>query len=231
MKSKFVKVLLVINGILIPIFIIYVLGNVLYDEFKNNRTSISNPENDDLPILKNIRKKKHSSLIKIPNSENYATAEYYVKGNDMLGLEVEELNLPYQVPKNTSNIIFLDSQFNQIRKLLKKKGSIKGIFISNIFSSHHNEVLKKLSHLSFFIAEEDSNNDGIINEFDQHYIYVSDLNGDNLTKVTDKIVTQFEWVNGDEILLTFAEDKNSKLRYGLYNVKTKTMTIPKTIED
>ncbi len=230
MKSKFFKVLLIINGILIPIFIIYVLGNALDHYLKYNNFGSNPNDSVDMTELTEIRQ---SSLIKIPNSENYITAEYYLNYHRGFGTEGEdELNLPYQVPKNTFNIIFLDPKFNQIRKLLKKKGSIKSVFISNTFYSHNKDTVEKLPYLSFYIAEKDSNNDGKINNLDQHYVYISDLDGDNLTKISDRKVRAYEWVNDNkEILLTFVSDKDSKLSFGLYNVKTKTMTIPKTIKD
>ena len=227
MKSKFIRVLIVINGILIPIFILFVLGEHLigesqtYPEFETNLN-----ESKTSKIEYEI---KQSSLIGIPNSENYIVAEYK-KPIDKYITIMEDINLPYDVPENTFNIIFLDKNFNQIRKLLEKNASIKSMFISNTYSSHNKEMIKKLSHLSFYIATKDSNNDGEINSRDQHYVYISDLNGENLTKVTDRKVKQFEWVNENkELLLNFVTDKNSELKYGLYNIENKTLTETKKI--
>ena len=224
MKSRFLKILLIINGILIPIFIIYVLGNVLIDKF--NDSNFYNSENSDLEILEVKSPKyeiKQSSLIRIPNSENYIVAEYK-KENDKYGILEDEINLPYEVPKNTFSIIFLDKEFNQIRKLLKNNASIKSMFISNSYSSHNKEMMNKLSRLSFYIATEDTNNDGGINNRDQHYVYVSDLNGENLTKVSDRKVKQYEWVNENkEILLNFVTENNSEFEYGIYNIENKTI--------
>ena len=112
----------------------------------------------------------------------------------------------------------------QYRKLLKNDASIKSMFISNTYLSHNKEMVNKLSRLSFYIATEDTNNDGEINNRDQHYVYVSDLNGENLTKVSDRKVKQYEWVNENkEILLNFVTENNSEFEYGLYNIENKTI--------
>ena len=98
------------------------------------------------------------------------------------------------------------------------------MFISNSYSSHNKEMMNKLSRLSFYIATEDTNNDGGINNRDQHYVYVSDLNGENLTKVSDRKVKQYEWVNENkEILLNFVTENNSEFEYGIYNIENKTI--------
>jgi hypothetical protein len=224
MKGRFSRILLIINGILIPIFIVYVLGSFLLDKY--NDYTFYNSDNSNLENLEIKGPKyeiKQSSLIGIPNSENYIVAEYK-KENDKYGILEDEINLPYEVPKNTFNIIFLDKEFNQIRKLLKNNASIKSMFISNSYYSHNKEMMNKLSRLSFYIATEDTNNDGEINNRDQHYVYISDLNGENLTKVSDRKVKQYEWVNENkEILLNFVTENNSKFEYGLYNIKNKTI--------
>ena len=72
MKSRFLRILLIINGILIPIFIIYVLGYVLIEKY--NDYTFYNSGNSNLESLEIKGPKyeiKQSSLIGIPNSENF----------------------------------------------------------------------------------------------------------------------------------------------------------------
>ena len=66
-----------------------------------------------------------------------------------------------------------------------------------------------------YIAKEDTTGDDEINEYDQHYIYVSDLNGENLTKVTDREINQYQWISeGQELLLQFEEkDENALVSF------------------
>ena len=225
MKSKFIRILLIINGILIPIFIIFVLGSFLIEKFETNSEFESSL--NDSEIRETEYEVKQSSLIGIPNSENYIVAEYK-KPVDKYVTIMEEINLPYDVPDNTFNIIILDKNFNQKKKLLNKNGSIKSMFISNAYS-HNKNLVKKTTHLSFYIATDDTNNDGEINKRDQHYVYLSDLNGENLIKVSDRKVKQYEWVNENKELLLNFETENSEPKYGLYNIENKTLTETKNI--
>ena len=97
--------------------------------------------------------------------------------------------------------------------------------------NNRNKVRKELKYLSFSIATDDTNKDGTINISDEHYLYVTDLNGKNLTLVTEKKLKQYQWINnGEEIILTYEPEDNSKsenLELGIYNVKSKTLRIPK----
>ncbi|PKH49508.1 hypothetical protein CXF68_01860 [Tenacibaculum sp. Bg11-29] len=219
MKNKFVRFLLIINGILIPIFILFVLGN----HFKNKFNS--NDEFNELKVVETEYEIKQSSLIGIPNSENYLVAEYakIIDDSEFVVEEIEEINLPYEVPKNTVNLIFLDKNFNQKRRLLKENASIKSMFISNAYS-HNKDMIRKITHLSFYIAVEDSNGDGKIDRRDQHYVYVSDLNGENLIKVSDRKIKQYEWVNKNKELLLNFKTESSKPKYGLYNIENKILS-------
>jgi len=225
MKSKFVRILLIINGILIPIFILFVLGNYFKDKLNSN-FEYKEPE-----IVESEYETKQSSLISIPNSEFYLIAEYKKRisiGEFSIQSE-EQINLPYSVPENTLNLIFLDKDLNHKRKLLKENASIKSMFVSHPFNNDFNEI-EEITHLSFYIATEDSNEDGIIDKRDQHYVYISDVNGKNLTKVTDRKIKQYEWINGNkELLLNFKTEDNTKLEYGVYNIKNKTITIKETL--
>lgn len=220
MKNKFVRFLLIINGILIPIFILFVFGNFFKDKI-NSDYEFKEPQ-----IVESEFEIKQSSLIGIPNSKNYLVAEYAkrINNSEFVVEEVEEINLPYEVPKNTVNLIFLDENFNQKRRLLKENASIKSMFISNAYS-HNKEMIRKITHLSFYIATEDSNGDEKIDRRDDHYVYLSDLNGENLIKVSNRKVKQYEWVNDNkELLLNFKEVNGSEIKYGVYNIENKTLT-------
>lgn len=234
MNNKFIKILIIINGILIPILIIILLTEFVQSKFKENDFDSPNVEysnqNLDLPKLKETI--RYSSIQKIPNSDYFIVAKYLVL-DDKPSYGDYDLIIPYTVPDKTINILFLDKNYNVVRKLLEKDSSIKKMFISKSYLNKE-ETQDKLKYLSFYIAKEDTTGDDEINEYDQHYIYVSDLNGENLTKVTDREINQYQWISeGQELLLQFEEkDKNDneKLRYGIYNIEKKSMTNPKSID-
>ncbi|MCL5247631.1 hypothetical protein M4I21_17570 [Cellulophaga sp. 20_2_10] len=231
MKSKFVRLLIVINGILLFPILIFLLFELVNDKFKKDSNEFLEYET---PIVKesieenNDYKIRFSSVIKIPNSENYIVAEYKDLGNNAI-LE-REIELPYSVPTFTYNLIFLDKNFDEIGKLLKNEASIKSMHIPNAYSNK-NEEIKEIKYLSFYIATEDSNEDGEINSSDQHYVYISDLNGKNLIRLSDRKVKQYQWINNStEILLTFEDEINSgKLDLGVYDLKTKTLRNTKNL--
>jgi hypothetical protein len=219
MNNKFIKVLIIINGILIPIFILFLLGNVLFDKYEKNR--FDNTDSEVYEKDKSSFEIKYSSPKKILNSENYyvAISKTY---NDIYDLDLGEISLDL-VPKNTINIIFLDKEFNVIGKLLEKKGSISSMFVPD-FHSRDKSQIKFVKNLSFYIAKEDTNSDGEINRLDQHYVYISDLNGEKLTKVTDRKVKQYQWINNNRDLLLTFKMKNEELEYGIYNIDKRTLT-------
>ena len=184
---------------------------------------------DEKPELKDDYKIQFSSVFKIPNSENYmiASYKYFDKKNSY---PETEIILPYTLPTYTFNINFLDKEFNTIGKLLEKNGSIKSMYIPYEYNSRR-KVLEELKYLSFYIANDDTNKDGVINLSDEHYLYVTGLDGKNLTQVTDKKLKQYQWINnGEEMILTFeteGKSESDKLNLGIYNVKSKKMRIPK----
>ena len=109
MKSKFVRLLIVINGILLFPILIFLLFELVNDKFKKDSNEFLEYET---PIVKesieenNDYKIRFSSVVKIPNSENHIVAEYKDLGNNAI-LE-REIELPYSVPTFTYNLIFLD---------------------------------------------------------------------------------------------------------------------------
>jgi hypothetical protein len=70
-------------------------------------------------------------------------------------------------------------------------------------------MIATLSYLSFYIAPKDTNNDGEVTTKNQHCVYLSGLNGESLTKVSEQAVKQYKWANENkEILFNFVS-KNS----------------------
>lgn len=128
------------------------------------------------------------------------------------------------VRQNTINILFLNKQQSEIGKLLSENGSITSMSVLNRFTENPEE-LKQIKHIAYFIATKDTNEDGIIDSADQHYVYLSDLNGKNLKKVTDRKVKKFQWLNQErEMILTlYKKDNNNDFDYAIYNLETKEL--------
>ena len=116
---------------------------------------------------------------------------------------------------------------------MKGDSSIRRMFVSEA-RLNEKKIKSNMKFLAFIIANEDTTGEGKINEFDQHYLYVSDLDGKNLTKVTEREINQFQWITeGEELLIQFEEKDNKGneiLSYGVYNIKKRRMTKPNTKE-
>jgi hypothetical protein len=221
MNSKLIRVLVIINGILIPIFILFVLGSVLYDEIKKDEPTYVDDSFFEEPTARKFSV-QNSEPIKLPNSNlSYVTVEKkYASEYGEIDIEIE--NTPNMVRKNTVNVLFVNEDLSEFGKLLPENGSINSMFIENRFSEELNEI-EKIEYIVYYIATTDSNNDELVDNYDQHYLYISDLNGKNLMKISEKRIRNFMWINGGkEMLLTFGniEDEN-EIEYGIYNVKTK----------
>ncbi|WP_064967426.1 hypothetical protein [Tenacibaculum ovolyticum] len=234
MRNKFVKILIIINGIIIPVFILILLTDFLSSKFERNKFTQPeielNNKNNKIPEFKEYT--QYSSIQKIPNSENFIVAKYLIHNNEKTYGDYE-LTLPYTVPERTVNLYFLDKNYDLIGKLLKKDSSIKRMFISQSNKQTKNTE-KHLKYLSFLIAKEDSNKDGLINKYDKHQVYVCDLNNKNLTMVTEREINQFQWISeGKELLIQFEEkDKTGSqtLSYGIYDIQNNKMRLPKLTE-
>lgn len=124
------------------------------------------------------------------------------------------------------NILFLDENFKITSTVLNHKGFIKSASVrydkSRIKSGIKN-------YFTFYIAHVDGNKDGVINCYDQADLYISDLSGAQLTKVTNKLeVRDIQFINNNEdILIAYNEigdkpDEHKRVKFMQYNINSKT---------
>ena len=162
------------------------------------RTTISNTSTVNhhmpLPILWSG---KLSEPIRVPYSDYFYIP---VVGN----LDYVDLERTYEIsPRNmvvnyTSNIIFLDKNCDILGTLLPKNGSIR--YMITIPEDEGFESKKILYRLT----QDEPNVYGKIYNLKKHYVYISDIDGRNLTKITDREVRSFQWDNqGREIIFYF----------------------------
>ncbi|MEK6152532.1 hypothetical protein WIW50_04705 [Flavobacteriaceae bacterium 3-367] len=128
---------------------------------------------------------------------------------------------PNMVVDNTRNILFFDKDSIALGKLLPQNGSISFMLVG---PDGPNAGPKKIV---YSIAEKDSDDDGIVAEGDRHFLYISDLNGKHLTKITDRGIRSFQWINqGKELLIRFSQQQEIKdSMYGVYHTETKQMML------
>lgn len=251
--NKFVKTLIIINGIIIPIVLLTVFSLLIMEGIKN-RPSSKNDINDGI----NIENKKvsesgdtvalqgidYSTPNPIDNSTNYYIAieaktyeqpEIIYSSNSEFGIP------PFRSSQNTSklNYIFLDKNFNCLGKLVNKKASIMGYPISGLYNVELNTTGDTTVHyLAYLISFSDSNNDGLLNELDHHDLYLSDINGSNLTKVTSNFeIYDYSFVNNNKELFIIYKENTGKReeykhnRFAVYNIRNKQLRLLTDIDE
>ncbi|WP_347374585.1 hypothetical protein [Aequorivita sp. Q41] len=72
MNNKFIRVLVIINGILIPVFIIIIVTSIVIREFKSSNGIVW----DDEKYMEQVNEfeVRYNSPQKVPNAENYYVA-------------------------------------------------------------------------------------------------------------------------------------------------------------
>jgi len=119
---------------------------------------------------------------------------------------------PVAFGNNYLNVIFFDKHYNVIDQLLDKKASITEIFINRGYYGYRENVIDTtVKNIAYSIGFEDTNKDGKLNSLDNHDLYISDLDGSNLTQVSRQIeVVDYQFINSNtEIFIRFKDSVSS----------------------
>jgi len=240
--TKFVKTLIIVNGLLIPIILLIFLSSLLISEFGH-----SNYQPD--PVMT-------ENLITNDGDTLMAQGLAYDKPESIYNstnLYIKISPKTYEIPKSKSsnfegsmyrqvepyeyyvNILFLDSGYNLISTLVDQKASILDITIPVNYESEKIDTTVK--NIGYLIAFEDSNKDRIIDKKDNYDLYVSDLSGKGLTKVTSNInVKSFEFINHHkDIFITFTNrqdipEEHKLTQFAIYNLQSKELKYLKHLD-
>ena len=150
-----------------------------------------------------------------------------------------ELRIERNYDDNYFNVLFLDKDYKVIGQLLDNTASISSIFINEPRNQYVDRAVdKSVKNLAYLIGFEDSNKDGKLNSFDDHDLFVSDLNGENLTQVTArKDIVDYLFVNSNTEIFVRYKDRNKvrdeykSIKFGVYKIESKSFTELKEIED
>ncbi len=251
MNNRFIKTLVIINGILLPIFVVYYLYKSITDNWSG-----SDYQSESIIVGEELEDAKRDSLalqgltyespVDVYNSTNYylpisvmtyEEAKAYKEAVSSAG----DIS-PNAYGNNYFNVIFFDKHYSIIGQLLDMKASITEIFINRgqngyRYDYQEKEVDKTVKNIAYSIGFEDSNKDGKLNSLDNHDLYISDLDGKNLTQVTKEIdVLDYQFINSNtEIFIRFKDrskirDEYKYVKFGLYNIESGTFTELKEIE-
>lgn len=224
LKNKFVKILVIINGLMLPI----VIGLIIYafvDDFlrqSNNKLSNDNFQG----TYKKAEKDFSIANIgpqKLYNSENWYIAFYrYYDDNDFDDYGIN------QFPPNIVNIVFLDENLKVKNTLLNKESLIINVSAPNKYSEENRvgEFKKKIFYL---MVEKDTNSNSVLDKNDISFLYVSDLDGGNFSKIIEKDVNEYRFIDENLILISYKE--NETIRHGVYNFLENKFEISKSLNE
>lgn len=223
--NKLMKFLIILNGLIIPVILIGALM-VVFEPFKKNA---KNKNNSSLKTEKTLDIKEYELFQKIvyrdpsqvPNSNNY-----YLP----ISLETEKEQGFELISKGSNsrsqliNVIFLDKKFNVLNVLLDKKAFINQIKMEDD-DYYFQEEKDLLKNVLYEISFEDTNEDGELNSLDESDLYISELDGSDLTKITnDKKIISFDFFNTfSQVLIKYQDyNANSNLeKFEIYDIDTK----------
>lgn len=249
--SKFVRILIIINGLIIPALVIAGLFQLIsknQNKKKHQSEGIIIGEKFDEAVEQNLALQglEYDSPRKIYNSNIFympVSIMTYKEAMDMKVAIASSNNYGYSLMK-LSNVLFLDSTFSKTHWLLDKKASIKDLSIREPYNYNDDEELDtNYRYLSFEIGFEDSNNDGLLNSLDLHDLYISDLNGENLTQVTEKIdVVNYNFQKSySSIFIQYTErndsisEEHKLVKFAKYQIEAQTFieykSLNNTIQD
>ncbi len=221
-KKRAELILLIIFLGLVGCFITY--------EVLSTKDTLTKPEinkstinyDRSLPI---IWSGKLSEPLQIPNSDYFYIP---IVGN----LDFVDLGRTYRIsPRNmvvdfTSNILFLDKNCDIVGKLLPENGSIHYMMVIP-----RSEQLKP-KKIIYRLTKEETNTYGKLYNLKQHYFYISDLDGKNLTKITEREIRSYQWDNqSKEILFYFFYNKkmNDSI-HGVFNIESNEFRLTSRLE-
>jgi len=233
--NRFIKFLIILNGLMLPILVGFGIYQISKELFPNR-----NNKPQGVIIGEKLEEAKRDSVA-LQGLKYYSPRELYNSKNTYLPIslltyeEEKEINKFSSVANDIGdallkfvNVIFLDENYQVITSLLNKKASILEIEPQRKdYSYKKDEIDKTVKFIGYLIAFEDSNKDGKINSVDNHDLYLSNLSGKNLTKVTNNInIDRFEFINSNSqifIKYTNREDireEHKKQRFAVYDIKS-----------
>lgn len=236
--TKFIKTLIIINGLIVPLVLLVVLAIIIQE---NSRSSQIRYDPDPINVL-NLITKDGDTLITQGLRYKDPESVFNSKGF-MIQVMPRTYDKPRKIDSESSikayrrfgpeestgylvNILFLDANYNYKGRLVDKKASIEHVTIPTSYEGE--KVDTTVNNIGYLIAFDDSNNDKIIDWNDDYDFYISDLDGENLFQVTRGIdVTEYKFINQHkDIFISYTDrsdirDEYKIIRFALFNINSR----------
>jgi hypothetical protein len=218
--NKFQRILWTVNGILLLIALLFI-GGVAVKEFSS--WFFRHYDEPEIIVGKDLEEAKQKGLVLQGLDYSDPIAIYGTK-NFLLPVSIKTYETPqssnlkdsYSLGEerianyyNTVNIIFLNADLTVSQALLDKKGFIQSFKYPSDEDVYEDEyTAEKLDHsiknITYMISLEDSNDDGTISDEDDADLYISDLDGKNLKRITQDInVDGYNFIDSNTILISW----------------------------
>jgi hypothetical protein len=245
--NKYIKTIIIINGLLIPVVVIYL---IIINFNKDSGLDSYSEDNDAVIVGEKLDKAKNDSMAlqginyespeQVYNSTNYylpISVMTYEQAKDYKAMRDKAGDISPSF-SNYYNVLFLDKDYNVIAKLLDKKASITEIRINRGGYNHNDtEIDKTVKNIAYLISFTDSNNDGYLDWKDNHDLYISDLNGLNLMQVTKNLeIIDFNFINANtEIFVKYKErstirEEYKRNKFGVFKINTAKWIVLKDLD-
>lgn len=238
MKNKLVRFLIILNGTLLPLVLIFLLFQIGKEILKKKDYPY---QEEGIIVGEELEQAKKDTLalqglqydtpIKIYNSKNYympLSLMTYEEKKKVIEIASYANDIGTGLLKRV-NVIFLDEKYQVINTLLDKKASVLEIkfqredYETYRYSSKIDETVK---YVGYLICFEDTNKDQKINSLDNHDLYISDLEGRNLKKVTNNLsIDSFEFIKSNsQILIRYNKrlnvpDEHKEIEFAIYDIE------------
>jgi len=245
--TKFIRTLIIVNGIIIPLVFIVIVVVLVGNLIGNNRYG----ESGTGILTQNVLQKDSDFVARqgldysapdlIEGTENYFITISVKTFDKPQTLETRVSKLSYlksnEEETNYFNIIFLDKNYQVLRSLLTKKASITDVVIAEKDESFKTGYNSKtpgtdptVKYIAYQIVYEDTNHNGKLDNKDLADLYISGIEGSNLTKVTRNIdIKKVKFFNKNTMLfIEYTDRKNEPeeykfLKFATYNIPEKKL--------
>jgi hypothetical protein len=240
--NRFLRILWTINGLCLVI--VFVLAGVLLVISLFDRLDVRN--SDKVIVGKELEDAKAKGLVlqglefsepsAILNSDGYlmpVSLETYEtpRKDKAWGYDSDSRSkLRVENVYNIVNVIFFDHHYQVTGKLLDRKAFISTLKYLGPHDSRFAEPKFVQKNITYQVAFEDSNADGAINEDDDADLYISDLEGKNLTQVTSGLdVLTSTFIEPTKIFIKYQKrtkekSEHKKTFFSIYDTESKTLS-------
>jgi len=238
MKNKYIRFLIILNGSVLPFLLFFAVYNITKEFFfpkeKYQEVDHGIIVGEEIEEAKKneyaLQGLNYSSFDDIYNSTNFYLTISSMTYEEKKNYKKYASYANDYYSGNQINVIFLNKDYQVINTLLDRKACILGMKFQRK-SNSTKEIDTSVKYIAYSIAFEDTNKDNKINHYDNGDLYISDLEGRNLKKVTENIyVEHYKFIDhNSRILIHYKEikdipEEHKEVQFAIYDIANEKFT-------